>query len=59
MKRYDGKYAVLTQKKYQSEWSKNAKKRTRHEPEGLHLSNRGCATHEFNNIRGITQSGDT
>ena len=32
---------------------------TRHEPEGLHLSNRGYATHEFSNIRGITRSGDT
>lgn len=24
------------------------KKRTRHEPEGLHFSNRGCHTHGFN-----------
>ena len=28
MKRYDGKYAALTQKEQQSEWSKNDKKHT-------------------------------
>lgn len=32
---------------------------THKKAEGLHLSNRGCATHEFSNARGITRSGDT
>ncbi|WP_443982421.1 hypothetical protein [Xylanibacter rarus] len=32
---------------------------TRHEPEGLHLDNHGCATHGCSNARGITRSGDT
>ena len=29
------------------------KKRTRHEPEGLHFENHGCATRGFSNIRGM------